>query len=105
MSYCVRLKGFFLGCVIGFALTARLAFALPLSLFGPLGGLADVANEMSIVIALLVACRITDWFKNYYDNLVRRRVLEEGFVKWAAELEARKTAAALSSELLLKKVA
>ena len=105
MSYSLRFKGFFLGCVIGFALTTRLAFALPMSLFGPLGGLADVANELSIVIALLVACRMTERFKSYYDSRARRRVLEEGFVKWTAELEARKTAAALSSEPLLKKVA
>lgn len=46
MSYSSRLKGFFLGCVIGFTLTARLAFALPISLFGPMGGLADYANEL-----------------------------------------------------------
>ena len=105
MSYSLRFKGFFLGCVIGFALTVRLAFALPMSLLGPIAGLADVANELSIVIALLAACRITERFKIYYDNRVRRRVLEEGFVKWTAELEARKPAAAISAEPMLKKVA
>ena len=60
MTYSFRLKGFFLGWVIGFALTARLAFALPIGLFGRLGGLADYANELAILVALLAASRLTN---------------------------------------------
>ena len=105
MSYSYQLKGLFLGCVIGLALVTRLAIALPISVFGPIGGLVDVANELSIVIALLTAYRLTGRLRNYYDNRVRRRVLEQGFVKWMAELEARKAVAAAPSVPLLKKVA
>jgi hypothetical protein len=105
MSHSLRSQGFFTGCVIGIALTARLAITLAIGLFGPLGGLADLANELSIVIALLAAFRIKDRFENYYDNLIRRRVLEEGFVKWTAELEARKATPAVPAAPLLRKVA
>jgi hypothetical protein len=105
MSHSLRLKGFFIGCVIGLTLIARLAFALPIALVGPVGGLADVVNELSIVVALLAAFRIKDRFESYYDNLLRRRVLEAGFMKWTAELEARKSAPAVLAAPLLKKVA
>ena len=105
MSHSIRFKGFFLGCVIGFALAVRLAIALPISLFSPIGGLTDVANELSIVIALLGAFRMAERFKSYYDNRARRLVLEQGFVKWASDLEARKAVAVVSPEPLLKKVA
>ena len=105
MSYSYRLKGFFLGCVIGFALSARLAFALPISLFGPLGGLADYANELAILVALLAAARLTERLKSYYAKRTVLRLLEASWVKWTAELEAQKSAAAALSVPLLKKVA
>jgi len=105
MSYSNRLKGFFLGCVIGFALTARLAFALPISLFGPLGGLADYANELAILVALLAASRLTERLKSYYAKRTVLRLLEEGWVKWTAELEAQKSALAAAPAADLKKAA
>jgi len=105
MSYSLGLKGFFLGCVIGFALAARLAFALPISLFGTLGGLADYANELSILIALLAASRLTERLKSYYAKRTVLRLLEAGWVKWTAELEAQKSAAPVPSAAILKKVA
>lgn len=105
MSYSSRLKGFFLGCVIGFALTARLAFALPISLFGPLGGLADYANELSILVALLAASRLTERLKSYYAKRTVLRLLEEGWVKWTAELEARKSVLAAAPTADLKNAA
>ena len=103
MSNSLRLKGFFLGCVIGLAVSVRLAFAGSLGLFGPIAGLADVANELSIVIAILAAYRLTERLNSYYDNRARRLVLEEGFAKWTSELEARKAAAAATA--ILKKAA
>ena len=102
MSYSIRFKGFFLACVIGFALAARVAFALPISVFGPLGGLADYTNELAILIALLAAARLTERLKSYYAKRTVLRLLEEGWIKWTAELEARKGAAAA---VILKKVA
>jgi hypothetical protein len=105
MAYSPRLKGFFLGCVFGFALTARLAFALPISLFGPLGGLADYANELAILVALLAASRLTERLKSYYAKRTVLRLLEEAWVKWTAEHEAQKSAAPAPSAAILKKVA
>ena len=105
MASSLRLKGFFLGCVIGFALIARLAFALPISFFGPLGGLNDYANELAILVALLAASRLTERLKNYYAKRTVLRLLEEGWVKWTAEIEARKSAAAAPPVPLFKKVA
>lgn len=105
MSYSSRLKGFFLGCVIGFTLTARLAFALPISLFGPMGGLADYANELAILVALLAASRLTERLKSYYAKRTVLRLLEEGWVKWTAELEARKTAKTAAPAADLKNAA
>jgi hypothetical protein len=105
MAYSLRLKGFFLGCVITFALTARLAFALPISLFGPMGGLVDYANELAILVALLAASRLTERLKSYYAKRTVLRLLEEGWVKWTAQLEAQKSAAPAPPAVLLKKVA
>jgi len=105
MSYSSCLKGFFLACLIGFALTARLAFALPISLFGPLGGLVDYANELAILVALLAASRLTGRLKSYYAKRTVLGLLEEGWVKWTDELEARKVTASAPSVPLLKKVA
>ena len=105
MSYSFRLKGFFLGCVIGLALATRLAFALPISLFGPQGGLADYANELAILVALLAASRLTERLKSYYAKRAVLRLLEAGWVKWTAQLEAQKSAAATQSVPVLKKVA
>jgi hypothetical protein len=105
LSYLLRLKGFFLGCVIGSALVTRLDFAGSIGLFGSMGGLADYASELSILVAIFAAARLTQRLNTYYDSRARRRVLEEGFVKWTAQLEARKSAAAGSSAQILKKVA
>ena len=105
MTYSFRLKGFFLGCVIGFALATRLAFALPIGLFGPLGGVADYANEFSILVALIAASRLTERLKSYYAKRTVLRLLEAGWVKWTAELEAQESAAAAPSVPPLKQVA
>jgi len=105
MAYSLRLKGFFLGCVIGFALAARLAFALPIDIFGSMGGLADYANELAILVALLAASRLTEVLKNYYAKGIVLRLMEEGWVKWSAQLQTQKSAAAAPSVPLLKKVA
>jgi len=105
MSYSRHLKGFFLTCLIGLALSARLVFALPISLFGPLGGLADYANELAILVALLAASRLTEVLKNYYAKGIVLRLMEEGWVKWTAQLEAQKSASAAPSIPPLKHVA
>ncbi len=101
MSYSTRLKGFFLGCVIGFALTSRLAFVL----LGPLGGMAEHANELAILVALLGASRVTESLKNYYAKGTVLRLMEEGWVKWTAQLDAQKSASAAPSIPPLKHVA
>ena len=93
MSDSIRLKGMFLGCAVGLTLVTRLAFAGSMGLFGPMGGLADWATELSILIGTLATCCLTDRFTRYYDNCARRWVLEEGFVKWIGELETQKSAA------------
>ena len=94
MPYSLRLKGFFLGCVIGTAASVRMAFAGSVGLFGAMGGLASYANELSILIAILAASRLTKRLNNFYARRTELRLLEEGFLKWASELEARKAAAA-----------
>ena len=103
MSHSLRSKGLFLGCIIGLALVTRLAFAGSSILFGPMGVLADYSIEMSILVAVFAATRLTERLNRYFDNRARRRVLEEGFIKWTAQLEAQKTAAI--SAALLKKAA
>jgi hypothetical protein len=105
MAYSFRLKAFFLGCVIGFALIARLAFALLISFFGPMGGLADYANELAILVALLAASRLTERLKSYYAKRTVLRLLEESWVEWSAQLEAQKSAGAVPLAAILKKVA
>jgi len=105
MSYSMRLKAFFLGSVIGFALIARLLIALLLVILRPMGGLADIANELSIVVALLAASRLTERLKSYHAKRTVIRLLETGWVKWLAELEASKSRSANSAEPLLKNVA
>ena len=105
MSYSTRRNGFFLGCVIAFALVTRLAFALPISLFGPLGGLADYANELAILVALIASFRLTERLKSHYAKRTVLRSLEEGWVKWTAQLEAQKSAGAAPSVPPLKHVA
>ena len=87
MSYSLRLKAFFLGCAIGCALTARLLIALPLVILGPMGGLADMANELSIVVALLAADRLTERLKSHCAKRTVIRLMETGWVKWLAELD------------------
>ena len=89
MSYSLKMKLALLGCVVGLTVPVRLAFAGSVSLFGSMYGVADYANELSVLIAVITAYRLTERLQSYYDNLARRRVLEEGFVKWASEVEAR----------------
>ena len=105
MSYSLRTKVYFIGCAIGLTLTARLLIALPLVIFGPTGGLADSANELSIIVALLAACRLTERLKNYHTKRTVIRLIESGWVKWLAELEARTSMSASLAEPLLKNVA
>lgn len=105
MSHSNRFKIVFIGSVFAFAIATRLVIALPINLFGPIGGLADVANELSFVIALLAATRLTDRFNSYFDNRARRLVLEQGFLKWTKELEMRRAEATVAPRPLLKKVA
>ena len=103
MSHSPRSKGLFLGISIGLALVTHLAFASSSILFGPMGGLAYYFIEISILVAIFAATRLTERLNRYYDNRARRRVLEEGFMKWTAQLEAQKSAAI--SAALLKKAA
>jgi hypothetical protein len=105
MSHSMRIKAFFLGCVIGFALMVRLLIALPLVTLGPMGGLADIANELSIIVALFAAYRLTERFNSYHTKRTVIRLMETGWVKWLAELQARKSMSANSVETLLKNVA
>jgi len=105
MSYTRRLKVFFLACVICFSLAARLAFVLSIGLFGQMGGLADVANELSLLIALLAACRLTERLKSYYAKRTVVRLMEAGWVKWTAQLETPKSAPSSRSAEILKMVA
>ena len=105
MSYLMRLKIFFLGYVIGFAMMARLLIALSLVILGPMGGLANIADELSIAVALLAAYKLTERIKCYHAKRTVIRLMEKGWVKWLAELEARKSMSANSAEPLLKNVA
>ena len=101
----MRLKTFFFGCVIGFAMMARLLIALPLVILGPMGRLANIADELSIAVALLTAYKLTERLKSYHAKRTVIRSVETGWVKWLAELEARKSMPANSAEPLLKNVA
>ena len=105
MSYSFRLKGFFLGCVIGLALVVRLAFAGSIGLFGAMGGMADYASELSILIAIFAASRLIERLNSYSAKRTALRLLEEGFFKWTAQLEAQRSTAATQSVPVLKKVA
>jgi hypothetical protein len=93
MSYSLRLKVFFLGRVIGLAVVTRLAFAGLIGLFGRMGGVADYAGELAILIAVFAAWRLTEWLNSYFARRTALRLLEEGFVKWVSQVEAQKSAA------------
>ena len=105
MSYSSRLKIFFIGCVGAFTLAAWLVFALLISLCGPLGGLADFADELSLLIALLAASRLTGRLKNYHARRTVMRIHEAGWLKWTSELAAQKSAASAPLAVTFRKVA
>ncbi len=99
MSYSLKMKGTLLGCVIGFGVSVRLAFVGTVGLFGSMYGVADYANELSLLIAVLTVYRCTERLQSCFENRARRRVLEEGFVKWASEVETRRATKAVNSPL------
>ena len=90
MSFRLRFKALFFGSIIGLAIVTRLAFA---GLFGHLGSVADYAAALVILIAIFIAPRLSEPVNRFYAQRTARRLLEEGFVKWASQVEARKSAA------------
>ena len=61
--------------------------------------------EPFILVALIAASRLTERLKSYYAKRTVLRLLEAGWVKWTAELEAQESAAAAPSVPPLKQVA
>jgi hypothetical protein len=105
MSYPTRFNGFFLGCFTGLTLLIGLALGLPVSLYGPLGGMANYVSELTVFTAIFGACRLTE---RLYIHRAERTALhstEAAWLKWTAEIAARKEAATAASISDLKKAA
>ncbi len=105
MSYSMRFNGFVLGCSVGLTLLIGLAFGLPVSLYGPLGGLADYLIELTVLSAIFGACRLTERLQTYRADRAALHSTEEAWLKWTAQLEAQKVAAVATPEQIFKKVA
>jgi hypothetical protein len=96
MSYSMRLNGFFLGCSVGLTLLIGLAFGMPVSLYGPLGGLADYLIELTVLSAIFGACRLTERLHAYRADRAALHSTEAAWLKWTAQLEVRKATASAS---------
>jgi hypothetical protein len=105
MSHTTRFNGFFLGCSVGLTLLVGLAVGVPVSLYGPLGGLADYLIELTVLTTIFGACRLTERLHTYRAERSALHSTEEAWVKWTLELEARKTAKTAASTSDLKKAA
>jgi hypothetical protein len=103
MSFSSRLKGIFFGCAIGLAVLVRLIFAELIGWFGRMAGVADYANELSILIGILAAWRLTARLNRYYTQRTAFRVVEKGLAEWASQVHAQKLTS--TSEQSLKKTA
>jgi hypothetical protein len=102
MSHTTRFNGFFLGCSIGLTLLVALALGLPVSLYGPLGGLTDYLIELTVLSAVFGAYRLTERLQTYRADNAALHSTEAAWLKWTAQLAARKAAASASA---LKKAA
>jgi hypothetical protein len=105
MSHTTRFNGFFLGCSIGLTLLVGSAFGLPVSVYGPLGGLTDYLIELTVFTAIFGACRMTERLHTYRADRAALHSTEAAWLKWTAELAARKAAATAASASDLKKAA
>jgi hypothetical protein len=102
MSHSMRLNGFFLGCSVGLTLLVGLALGVPVSLYGPLGGLTDYLIELTVLSAVFGAYRLTERLHTDRAERTALHSTEAAWLKWTLELEARKAAASPSG---LKKAA
>ena len=105
MSYTTRFNGFFLGCSTGLTLLVGLALGLPVSLYGPLGGLTDYLIELTVFTAIFGACRLTERLHTYRADRTALHSTEAAWLKWTAQLEARKADVVSRPEQIFKKVA
>ena len=105
MSYTTRFNGFFLGCSVGLTLLVGSGLGLPASLYGPLGGLGDYLIEMTVLSAIFGAYRLTERLQTYRAERAALRSTEAAWLKWTAQLEARKAAEAAASVSDFKKAA
>jgi hypothetical protein len=105
MSYSMHLNGFFLGCFISLTLLVGLALGLPVSLYGPLGGLADYLSELTVISAIFGAYRLTERLHTDRAERTALHSTEQAWLKWTTELEARKAAETAASASDLKKAA
>jgi hypothetical protein len=105
MSYPTRFNGFFLGCSVGLILLVGLAVGLPVSLYGPLGGLADYLIELTVLSAIFGAARLTERLYTYRAEGAALHSTEAAWLKWNAQLEARKATETAASAPDLKKAA
>jgi hypothetical protein len=106
MSYSFRSKTIALACGIGFTLMIRLAIGLAINLFGrSLDGLADAANEIPLVAGLLASFRLLERIEAHFAKVGVIRIMETGWVKWLAEIEAQKSVKSRLFKDVLKKVA
>jgi hypothetical protein len=60
MSFSRGVRHFFLVSSIAIALALRLALVLPVRRFGPIAGLAEVADGLPAVVARLAVGRLTE---------------------------------------------
>ena len=105
MSHTTRFNGFFLGCSIGLTLLVGLALGLPVSLYGPLGGLTDYLIELTVLSAIFGAYRLIERLQTYRADKAALYSTEAAWLKWTAQLEAHKAAVVAAPEQIFKKAA
>jgi hypothetical protein len=105
MSYILSYTARFFGCAVAFGLVTRLVLALPMAQFGSIAGLADVANALSILIALIATYQLSERLKKQYAHRAALSSTEAAWAKWLTELEKSKRTVITAAEPLLKNVA
>jgi hypothetical protein len=105
MSCTTRFPGFFLGCSVGLTLLVGLALGLLVSLYGPLGGLMDYLIELTVLSAVFGAARLTERLHTSRGERAALHSTEAAWLKWTAQLEARKAAVVATPEQIFKKAA
>ena len=105
MPYSLCAKRFLLGCIIAFTLTARFALAAWFSLLGSFGALVGLVSVLSLLSAIVEACRFAERLDSDDSTRPSQSLLAESWIKRRARSEAQKSISTDASTTVLKKAA